>query len=56
MKLEKGLTLIFIIAGTLLTYMAGHDIYYDSGIASVVAYTVGVLALGAGVRSIVRSK
>ena len=52
--LEKGLTIICIVSGTLLTYMAGHDIYWDSGIASLVAYTVGVLALGAGVRSIIR--
>lgn len=54
--IEKSLTLMCVVAGTLLTYMAGHDIYYDSGIASLVAYTVGVLALGAGVRSIVRSR
>lgn len=52
--IEKGLTLICVVAGTLLTYMAGHDIYYDSGIASLVAYTVGVLALGAGIRSIIK--
>lgn len=54
--IEKALTLMCVVAGTLLTYMAGHDIYWDSGVASLVAYTVGVLALGAGVRSIVRSR
>ena len=54
--IEKALTLLCVIVGTLLTYMAGHDIYWDSGVASLVAYTIGVLALGAGVRSIVRGK
>ena len=54
--IEKSLTLLCVIVGTLLTYMAGHDIYYHSGVAALVAYTIGVLALGAGVRSIVRSK
>jgi hypothetical protein len=52
--LERALTLMCIVAGTLLTYMAGHDIYWDSGVATLVAYTIGVLALGAGIRSIVK--
>ena len=52
--IEKALTLISITTGTLLTYLAGHDIYWDSGVVTLVAYTIGVLALGAGVRSIIR--
>ena len=52
--IEKALTLLCVVAGTLLTYMAGHDIYWDSGAVTLVAYTIGVLALGAGVRSIIR--
>lgn len=52
--IEKALTLLCVVAGTLLTYMAGHDIYWDSGVVTLVAYTIGVLALGAGIRSIIR--
>jgi len=52
--IEKALTLMCVVAGTLLTYMAGHDIYWDSGAVTLVAYTIGVLALGAGIRSIVK--
>ncbi len=52
--IEKALTLMCVVAGTLLTYMAGHDIYWDSGAVTLVAYTIGVLALGAGIRSIIR--
>jgi len=52
--IEKALTLLCVVAGTLLTYMAGHDIYWDSGAVTLVAYTIGVLALGAGIRSIIR--
>ncbi len=52
--IEKALTLMCVVAGTLLTYMAGHDIYWDSGAVTLVAYTIGVLALGAGIRSIIK--
>ena len=52
--IEKALTLSCVVAGTLLTYMAGRDIYWDSGAVTLVAYTIGVLALGAGIRSIVK--
>jgi len=53
---EKLLTIVSIIGGTLLTYTAGYDIYcgYGSPLA-LGAYTIGVLALAAGVRSIVKS-
>lgn len=54
--IEKALTLIAVVGGTLLTYMAGSDIYYSAPPVALIAYTVGVLVLGAGIRSIVKGK
>ena len=53
--IEKLLTLGFISGGTLLTYLAGSDIYYGYGSPiGLAAYTVGVLTLTTGVRSLIK--
>lgn len=52
--IEKVTTLIALTGGTLLTYMAGSDIYYSAAPVALIAYTVGVLILAAGVRSLIK--
>jgi general stress protein CsbA len=53
---EKALTIICIGAGTLLTYVAGDSITYMVGYTDLVAYTAGVLIMGAGIRSVMKGK
>ena len=55
MGVEKGLTVISLSLGSVLTYMAGSDILYSTGIAPLAAYTVGVLIVGAGIRAVLKS-
>ena len=54
--IEKSLTLMCVIAGTLLTYMAGDSITYMVGYIDLLAYTAGVLIMGAGIRSVMKGK
>ena len=54
MRVEKGLTVISLSLGSVLTYMAGSDIHYSAGIIPLVAYTFGVLIVGAGIRAVLK--
>lgn len=52
---EKLLTIASLIGGTLLLFTAGRDIFYGYGSPLALgAYTVGVLLVSAGVRSIIK--
>lgn len=55
MRLEKALTVMCLILGSVLTYLSGHDIYWSAGIVPLVAYTFGVLIVGAGIRAVLKS-
>mgnify|MGYP003111439685 FL=1 len=55
MRLEKTLTGMCLSLGSVLTYMAGHDILYSTGIVPLAAYTIGVLIVGAGIRAVLKS-
>ncbi len=52
--MEKVLTVICLCAGSILTYLSGHDIYWSAGIVPLVAYTFGVLLVGAGIRAVLK--
>jgi len=52
---EKLLTVFCLVLGSVLTYLAGHDIYYMAGVVPLVAYTVGVLIVGAGIRAVLKN-
>jgi len=54
MRLEKGLTVICISLGSVLTYLAGDSIVYHTGYMDIAAYTVGVLIVGAGIRAVLK--
>lgn len=54
--IEKLLTVFTLTGGSVLTYLAGHDLYWMAGIVPLVAYTVGVLVVGAGIRAILKAK
>ena len=34
--------------------LSGHDIYWSAGIVPLVAYTFGVLIVGAGIRAVLK--
>jgi len=53
---EKALTIICIGAGTLLTYLSGDTIIYMVGYDDLLAYTVGIFIMGAGIRSVLKGK
>lgn len=53
--IEKLLTLGSIVSGTLLTYLAGTDIYYGYADGVLLGmYTTGLLLLSTGVRSLIK--
>ena len=52
---EKVLTLICLCGGTLLTYSIGKDIFYYLSPLAFIGYTVGILTLSAGIRSLIKS-
>ena len=39
---------------TCIGYLSGHDIYWSAGIVPLVAYTFGVLIVGAGTRAVLK--
>jgi len=51
---EKIITVFFLVLGSILTYLSGESIVYHSGYADLVAYTVGVLIVGAGIRAVLK--
>ena len=55
MRLEKAMAVMCISLGSVLIYMAGSDIYYSAGMAALLAYTVAVLIVGAGIRAVLKS-
>lgn len=55
MRLEKAMAVMCVSLGSVLTYMAGSDIFYSTGIVALAAYTVGVLIVGAGIRAVLKS-
>jgi hypothetical protein len=54
MMMPKFLTLTCLILGSVLTYLSGHDIYWSAGIVPLVAYTFGVLIVGAGSQRLIQ--
>ena len=54
MMMTKFLTLSCLTLGSVLTYLSGHDIYWSAGIVPLVAYTFGVLIVGAGIRAVLK--
>lgn len=54
--IEKALTIICIGAGSVLTYIAGDTIIYMVGYDDLLAYTVGIFIMGAGIRSVMKGK
>jgi hypothetical protein len=52
--MEKVLTVTCLCAGSILTYMAGSDIYWSAGIVPLVAYTIAILLVGAGIRAVLK--
>ena len=54
--LEKLLTIFTIVGGSIMVYLSGSELVYYSGLGMPAIYTVSVLVLGAGIRSVLKGK
>lgn len=53
---EKLLTIFTIAFGSIMAYLSGAELVYYNGYAMPIIYTVSVLVLGAGIRSVLKGK
>ena len=51
---KKMMAVVCLMGGSVLTYLAGHDIHWGAGLVPLVAYTVGVFTIGAGIRGVLK--
>lgn len=53
---EKLLTILTIAGGSIMAYLSGSELAYYSGFGMLAVYTVSILLLGAGIRSVLKGK
>lgn len=54
--IEKCSTIFTIAGGSVMVYLSGSELVYYNGLGMPAIYTVSVLVLGAGIRSVLKGK